>query len=90
MTSKTDFSDWIHGEVEDLRRTRDELRVQAHLAKAELRDLWEKLEERFEDLEHRAKRTARATEEPLRQLEGDARKLVGDLRDGYRRIRESI
>lgn len=33
MSQESNFSNWIHGELEDLRRVRDELRVKGHLAK---------------------------------------------------------
>jgi hypothetical protein len=84
------FSEWIDNELQDLRRMRDELRVQTHLAKAEVRDRWQALERTFGSLEQRAKRTSRAAEQPLQQIEADLRKLAGDLREGYRRIRDAI
>jgi predicted nucleic acid-binding Zn-ribbon protein len=90
MPTKSDFSEWIKREIEDLRRMRDELRVQGHLAKAEVRDRWEALNRTLKALESRAKRTSRAVEQPLHELEKDARKLAQDLREGYRRLRDSI
>ena len=90
VSQQRDFSDWIQGELDDLRRVRDELNVQSHLAKAELRDAWAGLEEGLVDLERRAKSVARAAEPVLEQLESDARKLVDDLRQGYRRIRDAV
>jgi len=90
MSTSSEFWDWIKREVEDLRSMRDELRVRAHLAKAEVRDRWEALDRKLEALESRAKRTTRALEQPLQELEKDARKLAQDLRGGYRRFRDSI
>jgi len=90
VSKRTEFSEWVEGELRDLRRVRDELRVQAQLAKAEVRDRWNEMEHALASLESRAKRAARAAEEPLQQLERDARKLVRDLRDGYRRIRDAL
>lgn len=91
MSSDTKgFSGWIHTELAELHRIRDEVKVQVHLGKAELRDTWQQLEDGFQDLEQQGKRLARAAEEPLREVESDLRKLVGDLREGYRRIREAI
>jgi CBS domain-containing membrane protein len=90
VSTSSEFWDWIKREVEDLRGMRDELRVQAHLAKAEVRDRWEALDRKLEALESRAKRTTRALEQPLQELEKDARKLAQDLREGYRRFRDSI
>ena len=90
MSEKIDFAGWVKLELDDLRRIRDELRVQAHLGKSEMRTHWEKLERTFETLESKAKRASRAAEPPLRELEKDLRKLATDLRDGYRQIRDAI
>jgi hypothetical protein len=90
MSDKNDFTGWVKRELDDLRRMRDELRVQAHLGKSELRGRWEALERTFETLESKAKRASRAAEPPLRELEKDLRKIATDLRDGYRQIRDAI
>jgi CBS domain-containing protein len=87
---RKDIPAWIETELEDLRRVRDELRVKAHLAKAEVRDRWDDLEHGLTSLERRVKQTSRAAEEPLRKLESDVRRLVDDLRDGFKRIKDSI
>jgi predicted nucleic acid-binding Zn-ribbon protein len=86
----TDFTGWVERELDDLRRMRDELRVQAHLGKREMRERWEALERSMDELDKKAKRASRAAEPALRQLEQDVRKLATDLRDGYRRIRDAI
>jgi len=90
VSMKKDQPDWIESEIDDLRRIRDELRVQAHLAKAEVRDRWDTLEHGLQSLERRVKQTSRAAEEPLRRLEADVRRLASDLRDGFRRIKDSL
>lgn len=90
MSDKSDLKGWLKQELDELRRMRDELRVQAHLGKAEVRERWQALERSLDQLESRAKRTSRAAEPPLRQIESDLRKLAADLRDGYRQIRDAI
>jgi CBS domain-containing protein len=90
VSTNSDVKGWVKRELEDLRRMRDELRVQAHLGKAEVRERWEALERTLQTLESKAKRTSRAAEQPLHQLEQDVRKLVTDLREGYRQIRDAI
>jgi hypothetical protein len=87
------MSDWnerYEEELGELRRVRDELRVQAHLAKAEAKELWDKLEHRFEQLEGKAKAKARAAEEPLEDIGEAARLLADEIRSGYRRLRELL
>lgn len=90
VTVRKDLPAWIETEIDDLRRMRDELRVQAHLAKAEVRDRLGTLEQGLQSLERRVKKTSRAAEEPLRKLETDVRRLVDDLREGFERIKDSI
>ena len=90
MSKGSDFEGWMKKELDELRRIRDEVRVQAHLGKAEVRDRWESLERGLESLESKAKRASRAAEEPLHKLEKDLRKLAKDLRDGFRQIRDAI
>lgn len=74
-------------ELEALRRARDELRVQAHLAKAEARDLWEELEGKFQDAESKAELVLREAEEPAADLAEALGELLEELRQGYRRLR---
>jgi CBS domain-containing protein len=90
VVEKGDFKGWLTGELDELRRIRDELRVQARLGRAEMRDRWEALERSLDELEGKAKRASRAAEPTLRELERDVRKLATELRDGYRRIRDAI
>lgn len=80
----------IEQEMEELRRTRDELRVQIHLGKAEAKDLWEELEQRFGEAESKTRALARRMEEPLDDIAEAAGLLVDEIRDGYRRIRAML
>jgi 5'-deoxynucleotidase YfbR-like HD superfamily hydrolase len=45
------MSDDLEKVVQNLKTLRDEIKVQLHLAKAELKDEWEELEPRFEEME---------------------------------------
>jgi CBS domain-containing membrane protein len=88
--ARGDFKAWLRRELDELRRVRDELRVQASLARAEVRDHWETLERALGELDSKARRATHAAEPALRQLEQDVRKIASDLRDGYRRIRQTF
>jgi hypothetical protein len=90
MIEKSDFKGWLKRELDDLRRIRDELRVQAHLGRTEVRERWEALERSLDELDDKAKRASRAAEPALRELEKDVRKIATDLRDGFRRVRDAI
>lgn len=80
----------IQREIDELRRVRDELKVRIHLAKAEAKDRWDELEIQFRRLESKAHQIAQASEAPLRDVGDAARILVDKIREGYRRIRESL
>ncbi|MEM8680068.1 MAG: hypothetical protein AAGF97_12005 [Planctomycetota bacterium] len=73
-----------------LKQERDEIKLQIHLGKAELRDEWDKMEEKFVGLNN--------DYEPLREAVGETAdevweslKLVGgELLEGFHRIRKSL
>jgi hypothetical protein len=76
--------------LERLRTERDELRVRAHLAKAEMKEEWEKLEDRWEDLEARAKAVTEEASDASKDV-GSALEILGDeLSQAYRRIRSRL
>ncbi|MBL6691723.1 MAG: hypothetical protein ISP91_15175 [Pseudomonadales bacterium] len=69
---------------EELRTARDELRVQMHLAKAEIRDEWEEeLEPKF----HEAERKLEEAAEETRQV---VNVIAEELMDAYRRIKARL
>ena len=83
-------SDKVQELFEDVRRTRDELRVKIHLAKAEARDEWHELEKKWDHFKARAERAGEAAEDAAEDV-GEALELVGEeLHKGYRRIRDAL
>jgi uncharacterized protein YjbJ (UPF0337 family) len=83
-------SDRIEAMLQRLRTERDELRVRAHLAKAEMKEEWDKLEDKWEDLEGRAKAAAVEAGEASKDV-GSALEVLGDeLSQAYRRIRNRL
>jgi CBS domain-containing protein len=80
----------VERELRDLRRIRDELRVQLHLGRAEARDLWEGLERSWHDLEAKMRVNRQRAEKPLEALSETGRRLVDEIRDGYQRIRKLL
>jgi len=77
-------------ELEAVRRMRDEARVKLHLARADARDLFAALEQRFADAEAKAKRLREEARAPLHEAREAAAGLLRELRDGYRRLRDSL
>ena len=75
---------------EDLKTRRDELRVQAHLAKAEAKDLWEDLEKKWNEFEPKAKQVAGATADASKDVAMAAKELGKEILAGYERIKKSL
>lgn len=70
-------------ELEDLKTLRDELRVKAHLARADLNDELDKLEAKWPAVEQAAKAFEATTLEVSTQVEKVAREALGELRKAY-------
>jgi hypothetical protein len=71
--------------VEQLKRKRDELRVQVNLASKEIQDEWEELEGKMEHFSSKAR--IRETGEGV----GDALGQLGqELKMGYERIKKAV
>ena len=85
-----EFEDRFQSEMEALRRTRDELRVQVHLGAAEARELWERVEKKWQEVESRARHVAKSAEEPLHDVREAASQLLEEIREGYKKIRNSL
>ncbi len=76
--------------IDDVRQTRDELRVQMHLAAAEIKDEWEDLEKKWEHFHAHMEKVGEATGEAAEEV-GEALALVGEeLRNGYKKIRKTL
>ena len=97
----SDWSDKFEDEVEDLRRVRDELRVQASLGKAEAKQRWEELEKHWDHFEARLKVVAReagaSAEDIGKAARGageavgrEARNILEELKRGYKHIRDVL
>lgn len=68
----------------ELRTLRDQIRVQLHLAKAEIRDEWEEeLEPKFEEAERKLEETAEDTRQAVNVI-------AEELMEAYRRIKSRL
>jgi hypothetical protein len=73
-----------------LRHERDELRLQMHLAKKELQDEWQVLDDRLDQLSQQYEPLRKAVVESTDDV-WDSLKLVGsEIRDGFSKIRRSL
>jgi len=76
--------------VNKLREERDELRVRAHLLRAELRDEWEEVEHKWRELEPRLERLREASRNSAEELGAAAEQLGEEIARAYRRIRQAM
>ena len=78
-------TDWTN-----LAQLRDELRVKAHLLRADLRDEWDALEKRWDMLERETRPVREAVGTSAKELGASTRTLFESVAHGYRRIRDSF
>ena len=76
--------------IEELKTHRDELRVRIHLAKAEAKEEWQRLEREWERLLPRLEATRREAGRTTEDVSAALRLAMDDLRKGYQRIREHV
>jgi len=76
--------------LDRLRTERDELRVRAHLAKAEAEEELDKLEDKWQELESRAKAARREAKDASRDVGVALETLADELSQAYRRIRSRL
>lgn len=76
--------------VEQLKQERDELRVRAHLARSEVAEEWEKLEEKLFHLEARAKELKDASADAAKDIGAAAGLLAEEVRKGFESVRKHI
>jgi len=73
-----------------LKQRRDELKLQAHLFKAETRDEWEEVEDQWQHLQSRVKQVKNAGGEVGEDLADAVRNLGSEMLEGYRKISKSL
>ena len=76
--------------LENLRRQRDERNLQLHLAKAEARDGWQKLEMRWRQFKPQMRAAEREALKMGRNVLAGVRLIVEELRSGCARIRNRL
>ncbi len=73
-----------------LKHERDELQLQMHLAKKDLQDEWQTLDDRLDALSHRYEPLRHAVAESTEEV-WESLKLVGnEIRAGFAKIRKSL
>ena len=72
--------------ISDLKRERDQARVQLNLGGKELKDEWGRLNERLEEMSGRFERLVETTEDVAEDVWESLKLVGGELKDGFRRI----
>lgn len=90
MANAEDLKATLQREIDSLKRTRDELRVQLHLAAADAKDEFDKLETKWTRIENELNRLGSHAREPLDDISRAARELADELKKGYARIRDQL
>ncbi len=76
--------------ADELKRHRDEIRVRLHLAKADVKDEWGRLEEKWRQFERKAKEVGREGQVTAGEVAAALRLAADELRKGYARMRQHV
>lgn len=74
----------------DLERQRDELRLQVHLATAEVRDQWQQLEDKWHDIKPKLEAVRQDTAQTTKNLWSALALAAEELKSGYQRVRNDM
>jgi hypothetical protein len=77
-------------EIKSLGQLRDELRLKAHLLRADLRGEMHRLETEWQRLNHQLEPLKGAAAESAKELSASTKQLFKSLRYGYERIRDAM
>ena len=80
----------LERELEMLQTLRDELKLKVHLAAADVRDEFHRLEKKWERLDEELHRTARHAKLPLQAVGAQSRELIEELQRSYSNIRRLL
>jgi hypothetical protein len=85
-----DMSDEFEKLWQKIRTQRDELRVQGHLAKAELEDEWLELELKWETAEKNLQHLKSEAKETSGEWKASAKVVMEELSSAYDRIKQRL
>jgi hypothetical protein len=88
MEDSTKFS--FERELGALQTLRDELKLKAHLAKADVKDELNQLETRWLRVEEELRRTAGHVKQPLEAIGQETKQLMQELKVGYDNVKRRL
>ncbi len=77
-------------ELDALVTIRDELKLKAHLAKADLKDELDRLETKWQQVENDLRLTVDHAKEPLQDIGHKTGELLKELKKGYESVRDRL
>jgi len=86
----SDERDFIGETITKLKQQRDELAVQIHLGKEDMKDEWEKLQEKLSQLAEDYEPVKDAVEASAGNLFESLKLVAGEIKDGFDRIKASV
>ena len=85
----SDRSHWMN-DLKSVEQMRDELRLKAHLLRADLRDQWDRLEKQWAALERDLRPVRDAVGTTAKEVGASTGEVLKTVRAGYARIRDAI
>ncbi len=76
--------------VTAVKQQRDELKLKLHLAKAEAREEWTKLENQWEDVRTKAEVTYKETSKTAEDVGSALELTLQEIKKGYERIKKTL
>jgi len=80
----------FHNDVQALELLHDELKLQAHLLKADAKDRWQELESKWSQLKQQLKSAKAAAEAAEPKIDAAAQQLVDALKAGYADLKNAL
>ena len=74
----------------DLTQQRDEINLQLHLAKAEVRDEWDKLEPKWEEVKGKMATVSEVAGQTAESVTAAAGFIADEIKQGYDRIKKAL
>jgi hypothetical protein len=88
MTDQTE--DKLVEMMEALKQRRDELSVQAHLGKAEAKDLWQETEEKWRHLRNQLDKIDDETGDAAKDVGAAAMLMAEEIKRGYEQLKKLL
>lgn len=76
--------------IEDIKTTRDELKLKAHLFEMEMQDEWAALEKKWDGLDLNLDDAGAAAKEAAGNVGAAAGLLIEELGKGYKKIKDAL